>query len=57
MSEPRGAGKAGGLLFIVVVLFLGYLAITTLLGVLRWLVGAALLILVIGLALSVVNRR
>lgn len=57
MREPRGAGRSGGLLFLAVVLLIGYLAITSILGVLRWIVGAAFLVVVVALAVSVVNRR
>ena len=57
MSEPRGAGIAGGLLFAAVVLFLGYLAIVTIVGFVRWLVGMALVIAVIVLIVRVLNRR
>ncbi len=56
-SEPRGAGMGGGLLMLAVVLFLAYLAITTIAGILKWLVGVAFIVVVIGLALSVLNRR
>lgn len=40
-----------------VVAFLAYLALTTLLGFLRWLLGVGLIIVLIALAISVVNRR
>ena len=57
MAEPRGAGPAGGLLFMAVVAFLAYLALTTLLGFLRWLLGVGLIIILVVLAVRVVNRR
>lgn len=57
MSEPRGAGMGGGLLFTAIVLVLGYLVITSVLGVVKWILGAAFIVVVIALALSVLKRR
>ena len=54
---PRGAGPAGGLLFLAVILFLAYLVVTAIVGALRWLIGLAFVVVVIGLAVSVVRRR
>lgn len=56
-NEPRGAGSAGGLLFLAVVLFLGYLLITTIAGILQWLLGAAFIVVVVVLGISVLSRR
>ncbi len=55
--EPRGAGSAGGLLFLAVVLFLGYLVITVVAGVLKWLIGVALVVVVVALGIRVLTRR
>lgn len=57
MREPRGAGSSGGLLFIAVVLVVGYLAITAIAGVLRWLIGVALIVVVVALVVRVLDRR
>jgi len=57
MSEPRGAGMGGGLLFLAVVLFLGYLVITTIVGILKWIVGAVLVLAVVGMALKIADRK
>ena len=57
MREPRGAGSSGGLLFIAVVLVVGYLAITAIAGVLRLVIGVALVLVVIGLVVRVLQRR
>ncbi|WP_370327462.1 hypothetical protein [Euzebya sp.] len=56
-SEPRGAGPVGGLLFLAVVLVVGYLVITTIAGILKWLISAALVVVVILLAVRVLTRR
>ena len=57
MSEPRGAGTAGGLLFLAVVLVLGYLLVSAVAGVLKWLIGAALVVVVIAMGVRVLSRR
>ncbi|MBA2576001.1 MAG: hypothetical protein H0V05_05070 [Euzebyaceae bacterium] len=57
MAEPRGAGSGGGLLFLALTLFVAYLAVTAVAGVLRFLLGTALLVVVAALALSVLRRR
>ena len=56
MPEPRDAGRSGGLLFLAVMLFVAYLAITALAGAARLVVGTALLVVVILLALNVFRR-
>jgi hypothetical protein len=56
-NEPRGAGSAGGLLFLALLLFLGYLLITAVAGVLQLILGAGFLIVVVVLGLSVLKRR
>lgn len=58
MAEDHGgAGRGGGLLFAAVVAFLGYLAVTSVLGALRWVLSTALLVLVGWLVVRVVSRR
>lgn len=57
MSEPRGAGSAGGLLFIVVLLVVGYLAITAIAGVLKWLIAVAIIIAIAAMIVRVLSRR
>jgi hypothetical protein len=63
MAEPgrrlraQGAGRGGGLLFLAVGLFLAYLVITTVAGVLKFLLGAALVVVLILLAINVLRRR
>lgn len=56
MREPRGAGRGGGLLFLAVGLFVAYLALEAITGLLRLVLGAALL-LVLGLFAANVARR
>ena len=51
-----GAGPAGGLLFLAVMLFVGYLAITAVAGILRLIIGLALLIVLAMLAVRVLRR-
>jgi hypothetical protein len=57
MAAGRGAGRGGGLLFLAVVLFVAYLAITAVAGVLRFVLGTAFLVVVALLALNVLRRR
>ena len=57
MAEPRGAGRSGGLLFLAVGLFLLYLVVTAVAGVLKFLLSAALLIVLAVFALNVFRRR
>lgn len=56
MREPKGAGRGGGLLFLAVALFVAYLAVEALSGLLRIALGAALLVVLGALALSVLRR-
>ena len=56
-NEPRGAGTGGGLLFLVVGLVVGYLVLTALAGLVRWVLGVALVVGLVILALRVVGRR
>ena len=57
MREPRGAGRSGGLLFLAVGLFVAYLAVSAVAGLLRFLLGAAFLVALGLLALNVLRRR
>ena len=59
-SSPRppgqGAGPAGGLLFIAVLLFVAYLAISAVAGILRLIIGLAFVAVVVLLAARVLRR-
>ena len=57
MAEPKGAGRSGGLLFLLIALFVGYLVVSTVAGVLKLVLGAAILLVIIGLAVNVLRRR
>lgn len=57
MSEPRGAGNAGGLLFIAVMLVLAYLVISAVAGFLKWLIGVAFVVVIIAMIVRVLSRR
>ena len=54
--DPRGAGRSGGLLFLLVGVFVAYLAIEALTGRLRFVLVAALVAGLAALALNVVRR-
>ncbi len=56
MREPRGAGRSGGLLFLAVVLFVAYLALQAITGVLQIVLGAALLAILALVAVNVARR-
>lgn len=55
--EPQGAGRAGGLLFLAIALFVAYLALGALTGFLRLLLGVGLIVTLAALGLNVVRRR
>lgn len=57
MRETRGAGRGGGLLFLALGLFVAYLAVVAVSGVLRLVLGAALVVVLGALALGVLRRR
>lgn len=57
MTEPRGAGRAGGLLFLAVGLFVLYLVVTAVAGVMKVVIGAVLVVALLAFAVSVVRRR
>lgn len=56
-TQPQGAGRGGGLLFLAIVLFVAYLAVGALTGFLRFLLGLGLILVLAALALNVVGRR
>ena len=56
MAEPRGAGRSGGLLFLAVGLFLLYLIVTAVAGVLKFVLGAAVVVVLVALAVNVLRR-
>lgn len=55
--DGRGAGRGGGLLFLAVVLFVAYLAVTAVAGILKWMLGTAFVVVVVVLAANVLRRR
>ena len=58
MAEPRGAGRAGGLLFLAIAIFVGFLIIKAALGLLIKLVLTLLVIgAIVGLLANVLRRR
>lgn len=57
MRDIRGAGRGGGLLFLALGLFVAYLAVVAVSGVLRLVLGAALVVVLAVLALGVLRRR
>lgn len=57
MAPPRGAGRGGGLLFVAVLVFVGYLAATGLDGLVRIAVVGVLLAAVAVLTGRVLRRR
>ncbi len=52
-----GAGRGGGLLFLAVVAFVGYLAISALAGVARVVAGTIVVLAMVLLAVNVLGRR
>ena len=57
MAEPRGAGRSGGLLFLAVGLFVLYLVITAVAGILKFILSTALLVVLAIFAVNVFRRR
>lgn len=57
MREPRGAGRGGGLLFLALAAFVAYLSVAAVSGVLRLVLGAALIVVLAVLAVGVARRR
>lgn len=57
MGEPRGAGRGGGLLFLLVGLFVLYLVVTAVAGALKLLLAGAIVIVLVLLAVNVFRRR
>jgi hypothetical protein len=56
-DDPGGPGPSGGLLFVGVLLFTAFLAVTGLDGLWRWLVAGALLAAALVLGARVLRRR
>ena len=56
-DSAGGAGSAGGLLFIAVLLIVGWVVITTVVGFIKWVIGVAILLAVVALAVRVLSRR
>ena len=56
-DRVRGAGAGGGLLFLALLLFVGYLVLEAVVGVLRFLMGTAFLAVLVLLAFRVLRRR
>ena len=57
MAEPRGAGRSGGLLFLAVGLFVLYLVVSAVTGVLKLVLGAGIVVVLVAFAVSVFRRR
>lgn len=57
MSAPRGAGRSGGLLFLVTVAFVAYLAYGALDGAGRWLLVTTAVAAIVVLGVNVLRRR
>ncbi|CAN5685145.1 MAG: hypothetical protein M3493_12060 [Actinomycetota bacterium] len=57
MAEPRGAGRSGGLLFLAVGVFVAYLVVRTVAGVLKVALLCVLVVLLVLLARDVLRRR
>jgi hypothetical protein len=56
VREPRGAGRSGGLLFLAVGVFVLYLVISAVAGVLKFILGVALVVVLGALAINVLRR-
>lgn len=63
MSTPtgtkptRGAGVGGGLLFLAVAVFVAWLVVKVVVGFLQWVLGIALVVLLVAIAFNVLRRR
>ena len=61
MAEPRGAGRSGGLLFLIVALFVAFLvfraAVGAVVGFVKFAIFAAIVAVIVGLAMNVLRRR
>ena len=57
MAEPRGAGRSGGLLFLAVGLFVLYLVVSAVTGVLKFVLGVGIVVVLVAFAVSVFRRR
>lgn len=57
MSTPRGAGRSGGLLFLVILGFVAALTYRALDGAARWVFSAVLIAGIVALGANVLRRR
>lgn len=57
VEDTGGAGRGGGLLFVAVLFFVGYVTLTTLAGVVRFLLTGVIVALAIVLLARVLQRR
>jgi hypothetical protein len=56
-EDSGGAGRGGGLLFVAVLVFVAYLALEALAGLLRFALSGVLLALAVALLVRVFRRR
>ncbi len=56
-EDTGGAGRSGGLLFVAVLVFVAYLAVSTLAGMIRFLLAGVVLALALVLLARVLRRR
>ena len=56
MVRRTSGGRSGGLLFVLLALFLGYLVVTAVVGTLRLVFGTVVLLAVCGLLYNVLRR-
>lgn len=57
MNAPRGAGRSGGVLFLVILAFVAVLTYAALDGAARWIFSAVLIAGIVALAANVLRRR
>lgn len=57
MADPGGAGRAGGLLFLAVVLFVGYLALRAVAGLVKLVVIGLVIAAAAAFLVTVLRRR
>jgi len=57
VAEPKRAGRSGGLLFVLVALFVAYLAVRAVAGVIRFVIVALIVAVVVALVANVMRRR
>ena len=58
MAEPRGAGRAGGILFLVVAAFVGFLILKAAIGfVFKLVLTIAVIAILVALISNILRRR